>query len=330
MKKALIGTLVVVFLLSSLGWLEAGDPPPKKLKVGITFSAPAEQSWDRNLLVSLDNLKKQGYDLDVTYMENLSRENVESAIRNYIEEGYDVVINHMAAGADVVERIHNEFPDFPFLSGGAGGKVIQSNVGFYDQCMYETAYLCGVIGGMMTKSNILGGVGAFPIPNVNSLFNAFERGALSVNPKVKFKFSYIESWFDPTKAKEAALAQIAAGADYILQERDGVVQACQDKGVYAFGVFMDMHKLAPDTVVTSAVNDWAPAMKEAFDKILSGNFEAKDYTKCFAGGGAVLAPYYNFEDKIPPEIKKKVAKLAQDIKEGRLVIPLEPQVKKRD
>jgi basic membrane lipoprotein Med (substrate-binding protein (PBP1-ABC) superfamily) len=196
--------------------------------------------------------------------------------------------------------------------------------------MYESAYLCGVIAGMMTESNILGAVGAFPVPNVNSAFNAYKRGALSVNPKCKVKFSYIESWFDPVKAKEAALAQIAAGVDFIMEERDGAIQACQDKGVYAFGLFMDKHKLAPDTVVTCAVNDWAPALKEAFDGALSGNFLAKDYTKCFAEGGSHLAPYYNFTDKIPPEVKKKIAKLTHDIKEGRLVIPYEPLATKGD
>ena len=124
--------------------------------------------------------------------------------------------------------------------------------------------------------------------------------------------------------------KIAAGADFILEERDGAIQACQDKGVYAFGLFMDKHKLAPDTVVACAVNDWSPALKEVFDRVLSGDFVAKDYTKCFAEGGSHLAPNENFDDKIPPEVKKKVAELSQDIKEGRLVVPYEPQTAEAD
>jgi len=216
-----------------------------------------------------------------------------------------------------------------FFGGGVAWFPLEPNVGHYDQGIHEAVYLCGVIAGMMTKSNIIGAIGCFPMPNVDSLFNAYRRGALSVNPKIKLKISYIESWYDPVKAKEAALAQIAAGADYIYAERDGVIQGCQEKGVYAFGDKVDQHEIAPNTVVTSALVKWAPMLKEVFDKVLAGNFNiAKEYTKnegSMANGGCALAPYYAFEEKLPKKVKDKVAELTKKIKEGTLIIPYEPQ-----
>lgn len=203
-------------------------------------------------------------------------------------------------------------------------------MGIYDQAVHESAYLCGVIAGMMTKTNVIGAIGCYPIPSVNSLFNAYKRGALSVNPKVKLKVSYIESWYDPVKAKEAALAQISAGADYIYAERDGVFKGCQEKGAYAFGDKIDQHEVAPNTVVTSALIKWAPMLQRAFDRVRAGNFKAELYTRYVGGmadGTTALAPYYTFEKKLPQKVKEKVAEVTKKIKDGSLVVPYEGKEK---
>jgi basic membrane lipoprotein Med (substrate-binding protein (PBP1-ABC) superfamily) len=106
-----------------------------------------------------------------------------------------------------------------------------------------------MLAGGLTKSNIIGAVGAMPIPEVNRLINAYIAGARSVNDQVEVKVSFIDSFFDPATAKEAALAQIDAGADVLYAERDGVIEAAQEKGVLAIGNMSDQGSLAPDNVV---------------------------------------------------------------------------------
>ena len=330
MKKFLIGIVAGVFISSIFCSWGTTAPEEKKLKVGLCMTDTLENVWNRTIMLALDELKNQDYPFELRYVERLTRETMESAIRSFAAQGYDVIIVHASEGPDIVARVHDEFPNIAFLGGGSGWKPLEPNVGIYDQAIHESAYLCGVIAGMMTKTNVLGTIGAFPIPSVNSIFNAYKRGALSVNPKVKLKVSYIESWYDPVKAKEAALAQISAGADYILAERDGVFQGCQEKGVYAFGDKIDQHEVAPNTVVTCALINWAPVLKKAFDRVRAGNFKAESYTRyvgSMADGTTALAPYYTFEKKLPQKVKEKVAEVTKKIKDGSLVVPYEGKEK---
>lgn len=325
MKRSYV--LMVFFSLLLLTTALYGE---EALMVPVLMDGSIENLWNRGAVIGMENLKKQDYNLDAKYIENLNRENIEGVIRKYAEQGTPLIIIHAGLAADVVSQIHNEYPDVAFFLGGAAVYPIEPNVGIYLTDQHEASYLCGVIAGMLTKSNILGVVAAFPVISLNDQFNGFKRGALSVNPDIKVLVSYIESWYDPVKAKEATLAQISAGADYIYAERDGVIQACQEKGVGAFGAYIDMYEVAPDTVITSSTIDFSAAFKDAIDRVKAGNFAAKDYTKAMPQGGAKLAPYHNFEDKLPQEVKDKVAETAKKIMSGELVIPKEDEPLKSD
>ena len=124
--------------------------------------------------------------------------------------------------------------------------------------------------GKLTKSNTIGTVAAMPIPEVNRLANAFCAGAKEVNQAVKCKFAFIGSFFDPPKAKEAAIAQIEAGVDVIYAERFGVIEAAAERGIPAIGSMSDQSELAPDTVVTSVVWDMWPTVKQVVSLVQAG------------------------------------------------------------
>src|SRR5580765_5686831 len=113
------------------------------------------------------------------------------------------------------------------------------NYSVFDNYIQDASYLTGLIAGGITKSGVIGMVGGYPISEVNRLMHAFKAGALETRPDAKFMVTFIASWFDPPKAKEAAFAQIDAGADVLYAERFGVTDAAKERGVLAIGNVID-------------------------------------------------------------------------------------------
>ena len=183
-----------------------------------------------------------------------------------------------------------------------------------------------MLAGSMTKTNKIGMVGGYPIGEVNRLFHAFMNGARSVNPDVEFKVNFIGSWYDPPKAKEAAFAQIEVGVDVMYAERAGVVDAAREKSIVAFGNVNDMNKEenGTDVVVTSALWHMESAINHAIKLTKAGEFKAENYKDwtMVAKGGASLAPYYEFEDKIDASLKDQVTSLLADIASGKFVVEI--------
>ena len=158
------------------------------------------------------------------------------------------------------------------------------------------------------------------------MFHAFINGARSVHPDIQYKVTFIGSWYDPPKAKEAAFAQVEAGADVMYAERAGVVGACREKGVLAFGNVNDMNKEenGENVVVTSALWHMEAAIAHAISRVKDGSFKAENYKEwtMMQKGGASLAPYYEFEDRIPAEAKAKVEEVKAQILSGAYTVEI--------
>jgi basic membrane protein A and related proteins len=148
-----------------------------------------------------------------------------------------------------------------------------------------------MLAGGVTESNVLGVVGGFPVPEVNRIVNAFIAGAQEVNDQVEVKVTFLNSWFDPAAAKEAALAQVDAGADVLFAERFGVIEAAQENGLASIGNMSDQESLAPESVVTSVTWNMEPTVKYVIDQVLAGSYTAQDLKdfSMVAKGGAALA-----------------------------------------
>lgn len=321
MKKVCI----LVFLLAcvlSFGTVSEAKAI-KDLKVAGFFQTAIEEPWDGAIHVAL--LAKQK-ELGFTYefVEKVGAADIERVLREYCERGFDLIIGDaFLAGEEPTRRVAKDYPNVAFAF-GSEFKPQAPNYSVFDNWIHEPSYLCGIIAGRMTKSNTIGIVAAMPIAEVNRLVQAFKLGALSVNKKVKVKVAYIGSWFDPAKAKEAAMAQIESGADLIFAERFGVFEAAREKKVLAFGNMVDQHKLEPSVVVTGPVWNMAPVVQHCVEFVAAGKWKAVDLREfsMMAAGGASLAPFHEFEKKLPASVVKEVREKEAAIKSGKFVVPV--------
>jgi basic membrane lipoprotein Med (substrate-binding protein (PBP1-ABC) superfamily) len=165
-------------------------------------------------------------------------------------------------------------------------------------------------------------VGGFPIPEVNRLMHAFMAGAREVNPKVKFTVSFIGSWFDPPKAKEAAFAMIDKGADIMYAERFGVSDAARERKALAIGNVINTQNAYPETVVASALWNMEPTIERAIAAVKAGKFTAEDYGQysMMKHKGSELAPLGTFEGKVAREAMDKVLARQKAILDGSFTV----------
>jgi len=321
MKKTL--SFVSFILLAALICLP-GSVLAAKIKVAGIYTQPIQQKWDACLHKALLSLSEKG-EIDYVFSEKVSNTDYIRVLREYAESGVALVVGEAFGISRDVRQAADDYPEVAFLMGDSFGPY-GKNMSVFDNYIHEPCYLMGMIAGTMTKTNKIGMVGGYPIGEVNRLFNAFMEGAKSVNPDVQFKVSFIGSWYDPPKAKEFAYAQIEAGVDVLYAERAGVVDAAKEKGIVAFGNVNDMNKEenGKDVVVASALWNMEPAIGHAIEMVKAGTFTAEDYKEwtMMGKGGASLSPYYEFEDKLPAEVKEKVAQTATAIKDGSLVVEI--------
>jgi basic membrane lipoprotein Med (substrate-binding protein (PBP1-ABC) superfamily) len=308
--------------IAAAGLAPAPAAAQEKLKVASIFSTPIEEPWVNQIHVAL--LKAQS-DLGVEYKwaESVPSADYQRVLRQFARDGYKLITGDAFAAEDVTRRVAKEFPDVAFVFGSGQGPA-DPNFSVYDNWIHEPAYLSGMIAGKLTKSNVIGSVAAMDIPEVDRLVNAFCAGAKEVNPAVKCKVTFIGSFFDPPKAKEAALAQIAAEVDAIYAERFGVVEAAHEKGIVAFSNMSDQASLAPDTVVTGPVWDMWPTIQAAIKQVQAGVYTAQDFGtfSLMAKGGATLAPFHDWDAKLPADVKQMVADRTQAILNGDFRVPV--------
>ena len=286
------------------------------LKVAGLFETPIEEPWVKQIHDALNKAKGE-LDLDYTFSESVKAADFARVMREYAEKGYDLIMGDAFGAERIARRVARDYPDVAFVFGSGIGPA-EPNFSVFDNWIHEPAYLSGMIAGKMTKTNVVGVVGGIAIPEINRLSNAFCGGAKEVNDKVRCKFSFIGSFFDPPKAKEAAIAQIEAGVDVIYAERFGVIEAAKDKGILAISNMSDQSSLGPDTVITGPIWDMYPTVKHVVTLVRAGVYTAQDFGgfSYMSKGGAYLAPYHTFEETLPAEVKDMVAARRQEILDG--------------
>ena len=311
----------------SLGGAQAGSD---KLKVAAVFETPIEEPWVNQIHVALLQAKKE-LGIEYAWSESVTAADFARVLRGYAEDGYDLIIGDSFGTERITRRVAKDYPKVAFTFGSGIGPA-EPNFAVFDNWIHEPAYLAGMIAGKLTKSNTIGTVAAMAIPEVNRLSNAFCAGAKEVNKAVKCKFSFIGSFFDPPKAKEAAIAQIEAGVDVIYAERFGVVEAAKERGIAAIGNMSDQTGLGPDTVVTSVVWDMWPTVKQVISLVKAGVFSAQDFGQfSYMGkGGSFLAPYHGWDKKLSDDIKKMVAERRQEILDGTFRVDIDESAPKSE
>jgi len=293
-------------------------PKPKTLKVFAAFATPIEEPWDGVIHQALLSAEADGL-IDYDYTDDIGYAgDMERVLREVSEQQKpDIIFGDAFGNEEAVRRVAADYPEIAFVFGSGLGPS-EPNLSVFDNWIHEPAYLLGMLAGGLTKSNVIGVVGGYPVPEVNRIVNAFIAGAKEINPNAKVLVTFINSWFDPAAAKEAALAQIDAGADVLFAERFGVIEAAAEKGLWAFGNMSDQNELAPDYVVSSAVWNMNPTVRYVINQVQTGAYTAQDLKdfSMVAKGGASLAPFHGTEAKLPPDLVKTVREREAQIKAG--------------
>lgn len=294
-----------------------------KIKVAGIYTVPFEQQWAGRIHQALKAAEARG-EIEYKASENVSNADYERVMREYATGGSQLIVGEAFAVEAAARKVGKDFPKTMFLM-GSSGKPVAPNFSVFDNYIQEPAYLTGMIAGGMTKTNKIGMVGGFPIPEVNRLMHAFMAGAKETNPKVEFTVSFINSWFDPPKAKEAAFAMIDKGADILYAERFGVSDAAKEKGKLAIGNVINTQDKYPDTVVASALWKMEPTIDRAIKLVKEGKFKAEEYGQysMMKYKGSELAPLGTFEKKVPAEIVAKVKAKEADIVSGKFTVKID-------
>ncbi|MEJ8571405.1 BMP family protein [Microbaculum marinum] len=283
------------------------------IKVAAIYTVPVEQQWVSRIHKALNAAEERG-DITYEYSENVANTDYERVMREYAEQGSDLVIGEVFGVERAARKVAADYPDIAFLMGSSFGPS-QPNFAVFDNFIHEPSYLTGMIAGAATESDIIGMVGGYAIPEVNRLMNAFMEGALSVNPDVKFLVTFINSWYDPPKAKEAAFAMIDKGADILYAERFGVSDAAKERGVKAIGNVIDTAADYPGTILASALWHMEPTIDRAIAAVQDGSFEPADYGQYsymgYGGGSFVVDESLASADSVAAAKEKE-----QEIKDG--------------
>ena len=317
-RDALLGALAAAALAATLP-VQAQT----KLKVAAIYTVPVEQQWVSRIDKALKAAVARG-EIEYVFSENVANADYERVMRGYAEKGNQLIVGEAFAVEAAARKVAKDYPKVSFLL-GSSGKPQAPNFSVFDNYIQEPAYLSGMIAGGMTKTNKIGMVGGFPIPEVNRLMNAFMAGAKETNPKVEFMVTFINSWFDPPKAKEAAFAMIDKGADVMYAERFGVSDAAKEKGKLAIGNVIDTQDKYPDTVVVSALWNMEPTIDRALKMVKDGKFSAEDYgtysTMKFKG--SELSPLGSFAKKVPADLVAKVEAKQKAILAGTFTVKVD-------
>ena len=307
-RRSLLAMFTSVALIFSGGSVFADN-----VKVAAIYTLPVEQQWISRIHKALNSAKESG-GVEYVYSENVSNTDYERVMREYAEQGVHLIVGEVFGLERAARKVANDYPEIAFLMGSSFGPVAP-NFSVFDNWIHEPSYLSGIVAGASTESNVIGMVGGDAIPEVNRLMHAFMDGARSINPDVKFLVNFIDSWYDPPKAKESAFAMMDAGADIMYAERFGVSDAAVERGIKAIGNVIDTSADYPNTILSSAIWHMEPTINRAISKVADGTFEASDYGQYsfmgYGGGSLVLD-----ESLVPANVVSKVQEVEADIRAG--------------
>ena len=311
MRNLLLAILSVLFLAT--GAFAGGD----KLKVGFIYVGPVgDHGWtymhDQGRL-SVE--KAFGDKVETTYIENVPEgADAERAITQMALSGHDIIFATSFGYMDQMLAVAEKFPNVKFEH--ATGYKTADNMAVYSSKFYEGRYIQGVIAGMMSKKGKAGYIASFPIPEVIRGINSFYLGATSINPDFDLDIVWVNTWYDPAKEGDAASVLISQGADIITQHTDSTapLSVAEELGIKGFGQASDMISFAPNTQLTSIIDQWGPYYIKRIQAALDGTWESSDTWGGMDTGMVEMAPMTN----MPKNVADIAIKITKQINDGEL------------
>jgi simple sugar transport system substrate-binding protein len=313
MRKTILAAAAALLLAGVSGDASAAD----KLKVGFIYLGPVgDLGWTYQHELARQALVKEfGDKIETTFLENVPEgPDAERAIEQLVRAGNKLIFTTSFGYMDPTLKVAKKYPNVHFEH--CSGYKRDKNMSTYSARWYQGRYIQGQIAAKMSKAGVLGYIGSFPIPEVVSGINATMLGALSVNPNMKVKIIWVNSWFDPGKEADAAKALLDQGADIITQHTDSPapMQIVSERGKFAFGQDSEMIKFGPKAQLTSILDTWAPYYIARVKAEMDGSWKQSDVwggldTKMFE-----MAPFTN----MPDDVKKMAEDTKAALASGKL------------
>jgi simple sugar transport system substrate-binding protein len=290
-----------------------------ELKVGFIYVNPVGEStgWDYQHDLGRKAVEEAyGDKVTTSYVEAVPEgADAERVMTQMALSGHDMIFATSFGFMDSVLNVAQKFPNVKFEH--ATGYKRSNNVSTYSARFYEGRSVIGHIAGRMTKTDTIGYIASYPIPEVIRGINAAYLAAKAVNPDIKFKIVWVFTWFDPAKEADAASTLIDQGADMIMQHTDSTaaMSIAEERGVYAFGQASDMAKFGPRAQLTSIIDDWSSYYVDRVGKVLNGSWTSHDTWDGLAPGMAALSQLSN---EIPSDIRTEALELHAGIVTGAI------------
>ncbi len=305
---------VVLTLILAVGFFAFAGP----LKIAFVFVGPInDNGWTQaHYEGGVVAVKKAfGDKVQITYIENVPEGAPSLNVFNSLaSRGFKLIYATSFGYMNQMLQSAKSHPNTIYEM--CAGYELAPNLGEYFGRMYEPRFLSGLIAGAMTKTNKIGFVAAYAIPEVIRGIDAFTLGVGAVNPKATVHVVWTYSWYDPPVEKEAALSLINSGCDVIAQHQDSpaAVQAAESKGVYAIGYDSpNMGKFGPHAYLTSPIWNWAAFYVPNVKSVLDGTWKSESYWGGMKDGIVKLAPMSKL---VPVGVQKLVNAMANEIKNG--------------
>ena len=313
MMKKLLAAATALLLAGSVGGALAAD----KLKVGFIYLGPVgDLGWTYQHELARQALVKEfGDKIETTYLENVPEgPDAERAIEQLVRAGNKLIFTTSFGYMDPTLKVARKYPNVHFEH--ATGYKRDKNMSTYSARWYQGRYIQGQIAAKMSKAGVLGYIGSFPIPEVVSGINATMLGAQSINPNIKVKIIWVNTWFDPGKEADAAKALLDQGADIIMQHTDSpaAMQIAAERGKLAFGQDSEMIKFGPKAQLTSILDTWAPYYIARVKAELDGTWKQENIWGGLDSKMFEMAPYTN----MPEEVKTMAEETQAAITAGKL------------
>ena len=305
--------ILSVLLLS----LSVSSAYADKIQVGFVYVGPVgDHGWtymhDQGRIMAEEHF---GDDITTTYVESVKYgPDAERVMTQMAMNGVDIIFATSFGYMEQMLNVAKKFPNIKFEH--ATGYKTADNMSVYSSKFYEGRYVQGVIAGHMSKEGKAGYIASFPIPEVIRGINAFYLGATSVNPDFDIDVVWVNTWYDPAKEADAAKALINQGADIITQHTDSTapLSVAEELGIKGFGQASDMISFAPNTQLTSIIDQWGPYYIKRIQAALDGTWESSDTWGGMDTGMVEMAPMTN----MPKDVADIAIKITKQINDGEL------------
>ncbi len=309
------------------GWTALAQD--KKFKVAFVYVGPiGDHGWSYQHHKGLEAVKKEfGPKVETTHVENVSEgPDAERVIDQLVTAGNNLIFTTSFGFMNPTLKVAQRNPNVKFehISGyRRADNLATANIRYY-----EGRYVAGVAAGKLTKSNTIGYIASFPIPEVVMGINAAYLGAKSVNPNVKFKIIWVSTWFDPGKESDAAKALTDQGADVLFQHTDSpaAMKLAETKKIWAIGQASDMAAFGANAQATSLINNWGPYYISRVKAVMDNSWKSGDVWGGFSSGMLTM-PAWN--KAVPADVAKLADAAREKIAKGELH-PFTGPLKKQD